>query len=1646
MKLQAVAFGFWIVVLASLVSSGAVVQVFGPKTYKADLKTATYSNTFNNNLNNVDGVITIQNADGKDLSQQVCPRSPLIRRLACEFENLVRHAAVFIFHPTLIEVKLNNIVVADSRKLPSGLGQIQIPIKIQKSNSLQVSVRGLRTAFLTIGIKANSTTVNQNPIAKFTMTPTSGIAPELVSFSGLLSSDPDSDPLSYSWDFADGFLATGSMVTHSFAVAGTFDVKLKVSDGRGGAHTVSQSIVIKTNQAPKANFTYLLDQNQFSGDATTSIDPDGVITNYSWSFSDGTIAQGSAVSHSFGGPGSYSVTLTVTDSKGAKAEKSASVVIKKTNQPPVAALLASTNSGNLPLTVTFDASGSVDSDNNIASYLYDFGDGEFLTSSSPSVTHVYNRSGTNLAIVTVIDSEGLQSSASTSIFVNSAPVANFSVPFDRGVAPFVVNFDASGSIDPEGQPLVEYRWSFGDGSTSSVNTSITPHTFSSVGTYSVSLSVVDSGGLTSTVQKTITVIPPPTSDISSEAELASSAGVIQITNLNSNSFSPVSSDIVLGLSLAQFSQNSHALHFSVNGVEIDQSKITTRTNQVTISGALVEGLNSLELNAIDHLGNSIFWTTNIWAGSRTVNFAITNFSSSDISTYFALAKDQDVRSIAIPGASGSIQNLPANQDLVAVSMVNGGVGLARIKPVDNLVYISIAGFAQPDINENNNFSNGTAGWQIGNGVGTVMIGKSAPYLRLSGTEGMKTRLVRTFLAGDLATHRFFYRFIPSSLSDSYTISLRTKSGSVQFSSKAASDFFSSKDGENLIQSWRGLVVETSDPQDIVQLEVEIETASAFQVQEINPIKRLFLPEIAIAAKSASMDLQYIGNNLKVEHQLFDYNTRKDDPPDLGSTRISALPKCRRDVPLKLGRLLSMGSFPSQYRGGENPICGTLDIVRKNQALNTYIDELRFEVVSQDSSSTPGDCEPQAISKSVKTGLSVAQLRDVLASGSLHYPISQIFTIPSNSMSGEQVFTTQIYIRGEQEVKDPQSGLTVRRPFCTVEPTGVDFRPIYSQRAALGGTASYRYSETRDDGSTKYDAKDFFGDQGGDDWTRFHIASAISKIVSNRPTGLQYKINDIGRMNGGEFNGHKGHDLGRGVDIKTASFGYYSEINSYHANDVISAVNLFPTDQVYVEKAHLTYSPSDGAGVKIATSCLKDGRSARSVITNIEGHTNHFHMQFNAEPLEPNMIPKVSPVDISNYDIFWAMDGSGLTHFKVKIPGAQDSTSTSNGAKFKSYKWDILDSQQSQVVWSELEGTNPTTSASLVIGNYYFARLTIFGRDLVNKNAETCVQMIKPIYIFPGVVCNGAYGKSEINGVNVSGFVDETSKILPTDETAELGLSLQVRPTVGRDSTVCSNSTLKGAVSAGLTSNFYNAKVEGNVTVFASKLDGLITSTNPGASSSFTINNVQTSGHTNIVFTNSRSYTISAANLPSAPPLSPILFSGNNTLTNPWITNGVWKISNSIIDFQNGSRLSMSADESKTRIIKDANLKLVGQIFDTSKNLSITGDVRLESTIFNGDTNISGTANISNGYFGNVVVSGTSNFSNVQTPANDVKAWILTGTLTAATCSYFSPGPPDSKGIITYFVLSPSGSPSCRSYFGNGQYSLTPQLIPGLGGN
>ena len=183
---------------------------------------------------------------------------------------------------------------------------------------------------------------NIPPVALFNYAPTIPSPGEMTIFNASSSYDPDGIIANWTWDFGDGSHGYGEVVYHAFSSSNTYNVHLTVKDDNGGTDDVVLSVVV--SETPFAYFTYSINKNEVTFNASLSFDYDGVITNYSWNFGDGSNGYGNKTVHTYIQTGLYSVTLTVTDDSGKSNSTSHDVLIDLT--PPKTKLFATPSNPN----------------------------------------------------------------------------------------------------------------------------------------------------------------------------------------------------------------------------------------------------------------------------------------------------------------------------------------------------------------------------------------------------------------------------------------------------------------------------------------------------------------------------------------------------------------------------------------------------------------------------------------------------------------------------------------------------------------------------------------------------------------------------------------------------------------------------------------------------------------------------------------------------------------------------------------------------------------------------------------------------------------------------------------------------------------------------------------------------------------------------------------------------------------------------------------------------------------------------------------------------------------------------------------------------------------------------------------------------
>ncbi|HYV94240.1 MAG TPA: PKD domain-containing protein [Chitinophagales bacterium] len=312
--------------------------------------------------------------------------------------------------------------------------------------------------------------VDSLPVASFSSN-NEGCAPLFVIFQ-----NTSLDGVSYSWDFGDGNTSTQQNPANTYS-AGSYDVILIVISAEGCRDTLTLTSYINASNPPDASFS-IVPTEACANDAVninyTGVG--GVGLTYSWDFGGGNVLSGAGsgpYSVDWSSAGTFSVTITITDSNNCSNSETHTVII---DPLPVASFNANAI-GCEPITVNFQNTSVGGS-----SYSWDLGNGTTSTQTNPSETY---SAGTYDVTLIVTSPEGCKDTLTQEEFVNSLniPIADFSI-----IQPYNVPVDESQATYDfvnHSQYATTYQWDFGDGSSSTEENP--QHHYSTLDTFEVTL-------------------------------------------------------------------------------------------------------------------------------------------------------------------------------------------------------------------------------------------------------------------------------------------------------------------------------------------------------------------------------------------------------------------------------------------------------------------------------------------------------------------------------------------------------------------------------------------------------------------------------------------------------------------------------------------------------------------------------------------------------------------------------------------------------------------------------------------------------------------------------------------------------------------------------------------------------------------------------------------------------------------------------------------------------------------------------------------------------------------------------------------------------------------------------------------------------
>lgn len=339
-----------------------------------------------------------------------------VRGLALQVETMVGNVAVDFGQLSSKSVSTGN----DGKATVTYRAPAEPPASVSSDTVVTVAVTPVGTNYAqsvsrVVNIRLTRPGVilppNGAPKPDFFFSPTQPREEDDVLFDGSASTDPDGQIVSYVWNFGDGGTGSGVRLTHSYGLAGTYNVILTVTDDRGiSVPTAPKQVQVGSTAVPTADFTFspttpIVNQTvNFNGSPSTASAARDIVA-YDWDFGDGS-PHGSGVTpqHAYAVQGTYTVVLKVTDNTGRSGVASKSLAVGVAAPKADFTISPPTATANVTV-VQFNGNlSTAPPGRTIASFAWDFGDGVGASASAPS--HVYTASGTYTVVLTVTDNTG----------------------------------------------------------------------------------------------------------------------------------------------------------------------------------------------------------------------------------------------------------------------------------------------------------------------------------------------------------------------------------------------------------------------------------------------------------------------------------------------------------------------------------------------------------------------------------------------------------------------------------------------------------------------------------------------------------------------------------------------------------------------------------------------------------------------------------------------------------------------------------------------------------------------------------------------------------------------------------------------------------------------------------------------------------------------------------------------------------------------------------------------------------------------------------------------------------------------------------------------------------------------------------------
>jgi len=668
--------------------------------------------------------------------------------------------------------------------------------------------------------------------------------------------------------------------------------------------------------------------------------------------------------------------------------------------------------------------------------------------------------------------------------------------------------------------------------------------------------------------------------VNQEEKVEEEKGLLTFKDSLEYKFASLTSRLTFRLYDAVFSKDSTAYSVEINKSIKPLKNFIITDSTLSFSINLNEGLNKLFFYGYSADNSLLQGEYDIWAGNRTLSITVIDENNNVVpgaEVSIELADDKSVRAEGITSNVGMI-NFPyiTQRTIIATAKTNnefGTLSIAVSSLASTSATIKLKPFGTPSKIDNNDFSQQTAGWNIGTAPVTII--PHAEGLNVNNTNAATNYdlqlstlgegpqfISRTFnIKAGIKQVTLKYRFITSEVpggyfgsrfNDYFAITVRSQGtggilniqnangvGGINSEQNSMNGLGLSAFDANGATNWREVNLPVSVDGDVVQVEVTV----------ANVADGLFNSQVVVDLVEEKAGKFSIEKAKLQEKRPYTYNGKSypifDNPIQFISldqhTYFKGQTQVMGSIKLKGNKGDKIASLKLElYQGSSTPIATG---VLKNDKLKQPF----------------GDSETIEIS---------ANNPEIL------------FEIPGNITTNETV--VQVRIVGETE-------------------SGEKFHPL--ELGTLKVLKRYK-------SSNRYGSIDRDGDLGGDDWAAQSVITNLlgSSIIQS------WSVGDISNMNGGYFPPHrKGgtHEHGLGVDMEFGEFATKPNPTIIKKKETAEKLlSLLSTSiNTTLDKIIVTYDPASAFWKAIKDTTLPNGVIARNKIKFDNGHADHFHLSF-----------------------------------------------------------------------------------------------------------------------------------------------------------------------------------------------------------------------------------------------------------------------------------------------------------------------------------------------------------------------------------------------------------------------------------------------------